>query len=453
MKDIINDVRPFCAHHYNPLKIDNIGACLTQPYDVISPEQQEKYYRQHEYNFIRLILGKTGTSDNEHTNQYFRARDYMKKWCAKDIIHKTARASFWIYEQEFDLPGSGKRKVKGFIGNVRLRNYDEMKILPHEKVLQGPLEDRIKLTKITNTQFEYIWGIYQDKGFVIDEILDECEQESPIIDYLENTVSVRHKLWRLVDPAKCELIHETMNQCKIYIADGHHRYQTMLHIRDEYRKRYPDTEPDAPWEFIMMFLVNTEHEGLTILPTHRALYNLSLDNWDKIIHEIEEHFHVKRYTWENHNEEDVRKKWLEHIQSNGEGEHKFGLYIAYQKCYFLLTLKDSEAYEELVKLDRSSEWKRLDVNIVNYLLFKKILGISEEQLAMNTNIRYIVDPHEAVASVENGDSQAVVILNSTKLSDVIAISNNKEVMPRKSTYFYPKPVSGLVMYSMDRNDM
>lgn len=448
---MINDVRPFKALHFNPAKIENIGQCLSQPYDVISPEQQGTYYRQHKCNIIRLILGKSLPGDDDTDNKYTRARNYLSSWRSKDILHETVRSSFWVYEQEFEIPVIGKRKVKGFIGKVRLQDYDEMKILPHEKVLKNPVEDRIKLTEITNTQFEYIWCLYQDKGFIIDSILDECEKQSAIINYFEKGYNVQHKLWRLVDPEKCTAIHDTMKKSRIFIADGHHRYATMLHIRDEYRKKYPDAGPDAPWEFILMYLVNYEHEGLTIRPTHRLLYNLNISDWENVFDEIETHFHVKRYPWDETNRQDIQKKWLSDIQTKEPQKHKFGLYLKHKQCFFLLTLKDSKVYDELIQCDNSSDWKLLDVNIINYLLLQQILGISEEQLSLNTKINYIVDPREAVEKVKSGNMEALVILNPTRLGDVIKISENREMMPGKSTYFYPKPVSGLVMYTMDMN--
>ena len=445
---MINDVRPFKALHYNPEKISDIGQCLSQPYDVISPEQQEAYYKQHENNVIRLILGKINPGDDESNNRYTRAGDFLSAWVSNGILHSTGRSSFWAYEQEFEIPVIGKRKVKGFIGKVRLQDYEEMRILPHEKVMKNPVEDRIKLVETTQTQFEYIWCLYQDKGFVIDSILEKCEPDKPIIDYYEDMFKVRHKFWRIVDSEKCTTIHDTMKKSRIYIADGHHRYATMLHIRDEYRKKYPDAGPDAPWEFIMMYLVNYEHEGLTIRPTHRMLYNLNISDWESVFNEIETHFHIKRYPLDDGNEEDIRKKWLSEIRTKEPREHKFGLYLKHKNSFFLLTLKDSEAYDELVKLDCSSDWKLLDVNIANYLLFKQILKISEEELLLNTKIKYMVDPNTAVDKVKTGEMEAVVIVNPTRLGDVIKISENKERMPRKSTYFYPKPVSGLVMYKM-----
>ena len=196
---MINDVRPFKALHYNPDKISNIGQCLSQPYDVISPAQQEAYYKQHENNVIRLILGKINPADNDMDNQYTRAKDFLSQWRKEDILHNTKGSSFWVYEQEFEIPIIGKRKVKGYIGKVRLKDYDEMSILPHEKVMKNPVQDRIKLSQTTNMQFEYIWCLYQDKGFIIDSILDACESHKPIVDYYEEQLGVQHKLWRLVD--------------------------------------------------------------------------------------------------------------------------------------------------------------------------------------------------------------------------------------------------------------
>jgi uncharacterized protein (DUF1015 family) len=449
MPDSINDVRPFRALHYDPHVVADVGSCLSQPYDVISPEQQEAYYRQAPHNVIRLILNREEPGDTEENNRYTRARALLAEWRRQGILRSTERPSFWVYEQEFDLPGIGRKNVKGFIGAVRLRDYAERRILPHEKVLKGPLEDRIRLTETTRTQFEYIWSLYQDKAYIIDNILDECDKGPAIIDYVEKPIGVRHRMWRLTDPARCEIVRRTMARLKIYIADGHHRYQTMLTIRDRMRARYPDAGPDAPWEYIMMFLVNSEHEGLTILPTHRMLHEIQVESLFKLGADILEHFHVKKYVFRGENEPEVRRRWLRDLADVEPGEHTIGAYIANTNGYYLLTLRDEEAYEELVKLDTSSAWKLLDVNILNTLILEQILGITEEQLSLSTSIAYTKDVEEALQKVRAGVMQVALILNPTALADVITIAENDEKMPRKSTHFYPKPVSGLVFYPMD----
>jgi uncharacterized protein (DUF1015 family) len=449
MPDRINDVRPFRALHYNPLKVNPIGSCLAQPYDVISPAQQEEYYARHPFNVIHLILNRIEEGDGESRNRYTRARETLRQWREAEILRGTKRPSFWVYEQEFDLPGIGRKGVKGFIGAVRLSDYAEKRVLPHEKVLKGPLEDRIRLTETTETQFEYIWSLYQDKAYVIDNILDDQEKSEPIVEWVEPGIGVRHRMWRLSDPDRCGIITRTLARQKIYIADGHHRYQTMLTIRDRMRRRHPEAGPDAPWEFIMMFLVNSEHEGLTILPTHRMLEDIQVDSLHRLGADILEHFHVKKYVFFNGNESDARRHWLRDLRNVENGEHKIGAYIANTNGYYLLTLKDEEAYEELVHLDFSSAWKLLDVNILNTLVLEKILGITEDQLSQGKSISYTKDVEEALSKVRKGEIQVALILNGTHLSDVITIAENDERMPRKSTHFYPKPVSGLVFYPLD----
>jgi uncharacterized protein (DUF1015 family) len=448
MSHPVNEVRAFRALHYNPEKIDDIGLCLAQPYDVISPQQQDAYYAQHPCNVIRLILNKERPGDGEKDNPYTRAKTHLEQWQVEGVIRETGRPSFWVYEQSFDISEIGGKKVKGFIGLVRLQDYEERKILPHEKIMTRPLEDRIHLMRTTETQFEYIWSIYRDKAYVIDNILDEAENNKPIIDFYEESTLVHHRMWRLLDDEKCRIISRTMEHLTIYIADGHHRYQAMLNIRDEMRKRYPDAGPDAPWEFIMMFLVNSEHEGLTVLPTHRTLYGLQFSNLSELHLSILEHFHVKSYSYSSNNEGQARKRWLRDLRDVEPGVHKFGALITKLNRYFLITLKDSEAYEEMVDIPYSSEWKLLDVNILNTLILQRIVGLTEGELSAQTNVAYTKDLEAALQSVRNGSVQVALILNATRLGDIITIAENNERMPRKSTHFYPKPLSGLLFYPM-----
>jgi uncharacterized protein (DUF1015 family) len=445
----MNEVRPFRALHYNPEKIEDIGLCLAQPYDVISPEQQQAYYEQHPYNVIRLILNKQQPGDDENQNPYSRAKAYLHQWKAEKVICETVRPSFWVYEQAFDIPEIGRKKVKGFIGLVRLQDYEQRRILAHEKIMTRPLQDRVHLMRTTRSQFEYIWSMYQDRAYVIDNILDDTDNQQPIVDFYEASTLVHHRMWRLLDPEKCRVISRTMERLKIYIADGHHRYQALLNIRDEMRQRYPDAGPQAPWEFIMMFLVNSEHEGLTVLPTHRTLYNLQFSNLSDLHLSILEHFHVKSYSFNGDNERQVRKRWLRDLRDVEPNVHKFGALITKLNRYFLITLKDSEAYEEMMDIAYSSEWKLLDVNILNTLILQRIVGLTEEQMSAQTNVAYTKDLEEALASVRNGSTQVALILNPTRLQDIITIAENDERMPRKSTHFYPKPLSGLLFYPMD----
>ncbi len=448
----INDVRPFRALHYNPATNGNIGLCLSQPYDVINPEQLESYLKQHENNIVRLTLPKTTPEDTETDNRYTRAHKTLNEWRKNGIIDLTDHPSFWVYEQEFALGTGETKKVRGYIGLVRLADYESLKILPHEKVLKKPVEDRIRLTRETNTQFEYIWGIYRDRKCEIDTILEQSATGTPIIDFNETDKGVKHRFWKLSDASTCKRISDVMSDCKIYIADGHHRYQTMLTIRDELRAAHESTNPDAPYEFIMMYLTNSEHEGLTILPTHRMLHDLASKEWAVHMKKVEDYFDVLSIDFNAATERNARQLWISSISAAKPGEKKFGLYLKGASAYSVLTLKNESAYGKLVPGSNSEAWNMLDVNIVNFLLLKEIFGISEEELSLGEKIKYVVDPNEAIEKVNKGGMDAAVILNSTKLGEVLEIADNREIMPRKSTFFYPKPLSGLVMYSMNEKD-
>ena len=449
MSTATNDVLPFRALHYDPRRVERIGLCLSQPYDVISPEMQAAYYEQHPYNVVRLILGRQHGGDTETDNRYTRAAATLADWRRRGVLRHTNRPSFWVYEQRFNLPQVGSRTVTGFIGLVRLQDYAAGAILPHEQVMQGVVEDRVQLMRASNVQMEYIWAIFQDRAYAIDDVLHGIEAKPAVIEHQEEPQAVRHRLWRLVDEKRCTTISRLMRDHTIFIADGHHRYQTMLTFRDEMRRRHPDAGPDAPWEFILMFLVNSEHQGLTILPAHRILRNLRIADRRPLEGPIMEHFRVKKYTHAAGDRAAAKRRWLRDLADLEPGEHKMGAYIRNSGCYYLATLKDAEAYEQLVDLDYSSRWKRLDVNILNVLVLQQILGITEAELDGGTTVSYTKSIDEALAAVDRRTADVALVMNPTKLADVLEIARGGERMPRKSTYFYPKPVSGLVHYPMD----
>ena len=449
MPNTSNDVLPFRALHYDPQRVERIGLCLSQPYDVISPAMQAAYYAQHPYNVVRLILGHERAHDSADDNRYTRAAATLAGWLRQGVLRQALRPSFWVYEQSFNLPQIGERRVQGVIGLVRLQDYSSGLILPHEQVMSGVVDDRLQLMRATKLQMEYIWSIYQDRAYAIDDVLARVARATPVMDHLEQPQGIGHRLWRLVDPTSCATITRLLREHTIFIADGHHRYQTMLSFRDEMRRRHPDAGPDAPWEFILMFLVNSEHQGLTILPAHRVLHRLDLDHRRALEGPIMQHFRVKMYSHAAAGREEAQRRWLRDLADLEPGEHKIGAYLRNSGCYYLATLKDAEAYEELVDLEFSSRWKRLDVNILNVLVLQQILGITEAQFDSTDTVSYTRNLDEALAAVDRRTADVALLLNPTRLEDVLAIARSGERMPRKSTYFYPKPVSGLVFYPME----
>jgi len=452
-----NDVRPFKAIYYNPDRVEEIGQCLSQPYDVIAPKQQSAYYEQHEFNVVRLILNRDKPEDNEKSNRYSRAHDHLQDWLKRGVLEPSQVPSFWIYEQEYENAPGSRSSTKGFIGIVRLRDFEEGRVIPHEKVMKGPIEDRMRLALSTETQFESIWGFYEDSSTRIDSVLETVCRSDPFLDYLEkpfdNSESpVRHRLWNCQESAQCKTIQQRMNHLKIYIADGHHRYHTMLALRDEKRKQKNCTDA-GPWEYILMWLVNTSSNVITIRPYHRMIHGVDPERLQTLMSYLERHFTIKSLPGRDSDGENrLREEWLRELRVSKEKPHTFGLLISGENGFFTLTLKNEEAYLREVESQQapspSDAWKLLDVNILNNLVLRNGLGITEKDLSDQTNVTYTHSASEAIERIGKGEIQIAFFLNPTKLEEVITLSENGEVLPGKSTFFYPKPVSGLAFYPM-----
>jgi uncharacterized protein (DUF1015 family) len=449
MRESVNEVRPFSAEHFNTEKVGEIGMCLSRPYDVINPQEQDVYYQRHPNNVVRLILNKKEPGDGDEHNRYTRARDFLADWRRRQIIISYKEPSFWVYEQEFEAEGLPRRKVSGFIGLVRLQDYGSGRILPHENVIREPLEDRIRLTRTTHTQFEYIWGVHPDADRVVDGMLDRSDRSEPVLDHTEKTTQVRHCLWRLTDRRQCAAIAEEVCAQKIYIADGHHRYQTMLTIRDELREKYPDAGPDAPWEFIMMYLVSANHEGLTTLPTHRMLKDLPPVTEETLRRAVNLGFHVRTYSYGEDNEIEAREAWLRELRSAEPRDHKFGVALHGANTYYLLAIDEKKAVRLVASEEGSLTLRLLDVSLLRSIIFQQVLGLAADQIKPQVTVHYTYLVKTALDRIHSGEMQAGFFLNKTNLDEIMAVADNREKMPQKSTYFYPKPLSGLVFYNMN----
>lgn len=447
-----NTVIPFKGIRYNSKLFKSPQKFVCWPYDIINKKQQNMFYKKGKYNIIRITLGKKKKKDTKSQNNYTRANKYLKRWKEKEILIKDDKPAFYIYEQIYKVPFTNEKKIiNGFIGLVKLHDYKEKKVLPHEEVLNKPLADRLLLTKETNTQLSPIYGLYTDNKYSIDNLLAKhIKQNKPDINYRENT-HVQHKFWMTKDPLLIKKIQESVNKKCIYIADGHHRYQTMLNYQKYYRKKHKTPHgKDHPVDYIMMFLVNSAHQGLSILPYHRNLYNLQAMRLKKILTHIKDYFDLKVFTFTDKKEEKKeRKRFLYLLKSTSDDIHSFGIYIKNLKRYFLLTLKNKEAYLKMAKVNKSNIWKSLDVTIMHTLLIDYILHISKKDISNQIYIDYTKNHAEAIDNVNNKKYQVGIILNSTKIDQITKTAQLGEKMPQKSTYFYPKILTGLVINSME----
>ena len=458
MPTAANEVLPLQALHYDPQRVEEIGRCLAQPYDVISPAMQEVYYEQHPYNVVRLILGRRHAGDSAADNRYTRAAATLQDWLARGVLRQTERPSFWAYEQRFAVPGAGSRRVTGLIGRVRLQDYATGAILPHEQVMGGVVEDRLRLTRACNVQMEYIWSIYRERSGAVDRLLERAKSAPPVIDHDEEMQgerpqdgppqAVRHRLWRLVDEAALAEISRTLRRQPIFIADGHHRYQTMLHYRDEMRRRHPDAGAQAPWEFVLMFLVNSEHQELTILPIHRLLRGSASADPRVLEGSLAEHFTVRRYRHADAGRPAAELRWLHDLAAARPGERKLGVYLRGSGTFLEATLREGAVAPGTGGAAASPRWQRLGVNVLNVLVLQRIFGVTEAELDGGERVSYTNSAGEALAAVDGGHADVALLMNPTALDDVLAVAAGGERLPRKSTFFYPKPVSGLLLYPM-----
>lgn len=451
---MINKIIPFKGICFNKKLFKSPDVFTCWPYDVINKKQQDMFYKKGQYNIIRVTLGKEKASDTPKDDKYTRAKKYFNDWLKKNILVQDEEPGFYIYEQIYKIPYSGneKKTITGFIGLIKLQDYQEKKIIPHEDVLKKPLADRFHLVKATHAQTCAIYGLYEDEKNNIDEILENYKKtHKPEYNYQENH-SVTHRFWTLNDSALIERIQKVINSKKIYIADGHHRYHTMLNYRNYYKEKHNiPNNVEHSVDYIMMYLVNSSHQGLSVLPYHRILYNLKEMKLKKLLEHIKDYFHLKVFTFNNEVEErKERERLLYFLKTTPSNEHSFGIYIKKLKRFFLLTLKNQEAYLEMGDINHSKIWKTLEVSIIHTLLIDHILQLSYKDISEQVYIDYTKDYMEALEKVKKDKHQVAIIVNPTRVDQILQIAKLSEKMPQKSTYFYPKISTGFVMYKMDK---
>lgn len=447
-------VFPFRGFRYNLEKIEDLSKVVAPPYDVISPEAQERYYQRHPYNVIRLILGKEHPGDNPSDNRYTRAARDFKRWQEEGVLVRDERPTLYIYEQAFTLKRGEKRRRKGLIALVRLEGFARGVVLPHEWTHAKPKWDRLELMRACYANPCPIFSFYSEGCEVIPGILDSTMSYGPAVE-IRDEDGVEHRLWLLQDPEKISLVSQDMVNKQVFIADGHHRYETALAFRHELWLKDPDS-PDKKgqkaYNFIMMMLVDIADEGLAILPTHRLVRGLEPLEMESLLSRFGLHFQVEPRQLPRGREVEELGIIMEEMQARGNKGHVFGMYGGGQDFYFL-TLKDERVLEKLIDVPRSFTNKRLDVTILHSLIIDGLLGISAEEAEREEKLAYTRDEGEAFQRVQEGKYQLALFLNPTKLEEVRQVASAMERMPQKSTFFYPKLITGLVINPIDPKEI
>jgi uncharacterized protein (DUF1015 family) len=444
-------VAPFRGLIYNPEKIHHLAEVITPPYDVITPKQQDAFYDRHPFNMIQLDLGKILPGDTPTKNRYTRSAELLKAWQKEKVLVRDPKPAFYLYKIHYQSPGQGLRERTGLLALLGLEPFDQGLVRPHEKTFSGIKVDRLHLLDYCQAQFCPIFSFYSDPENEILSLLTAKAQAEPFIDYLDDD-RIRHQIRRVTDPQALQKAGALFRDKIVYIADGHHRYETGLTYQEAMRQRFPDGPAGAPYNFTLMYLCRMQDPGLTILPTHRTLCRFAEEKTADFERRVGEDFVVESFPFTPASKKKVKKDFLTRFNKSARQHQVFGVYSAHPPAFYLLTMKqaglEGEWAEGLPPILR-----KLDVMILSRLVFQKVLGIKPEELDRESLIEYRQDPAEALELVDSGWCLMAFLLKPTLIEQVQEVAEAGLTMPRKSTFFYPKIPTGLVINIMRPNDI
>lgn len=446
-------IKPLRALRYNMDKSQDRDADLTKvmapPYDVISAEFQQELYLRHPGNIIRLILGKILPEDTPGSDRYSRAADYLDKWQKDGTLVRDVAPAFYVYAQRYTLANGQERERKGFIAQTKVEDFDKGSVRPHERTLSGPKADRLKLIKSCKANLSCIFSLYPESVELPPEervmgLLESAIKGDPLVNVVGDD-GVTNMVWKVDDAATIEKVVAAMDEKSLFIADGHHRYETALNYRNYMREQTENPTGEEPSNYVMMYFTSMRDEGLDIFPTHRVVRGLKDFDAAAFLEDCKEYFEFETVPFDGSSEGKARAEFMKRLSDGGTERTSFGLFMKGTSTYYILRLKDSKIMDELLGADLPEVYKNLDVTILHSLLLGKVLGISQESQAKQENLQYIKSTDHAFELGHAGENQMVFIMNPTTVEQVRLVSEAELLMPQKSTYFYPKVLSGLTI--------
>jgi uncharacterized protein (DUF1015 family) len=451
------DIVPFQAFRYNPQYVSPAQA-VTQPYDKISPAMQEQYYAASPYNLVRIILGRREAGDNTEHNVYTRAAGCFRDWRGRGVLRQDPAPSIYACAQRFAAPGTGTQQERlGFIALGRIEDYSAKVVYRHEQTLAKPKADRLELLRATRAHFEQLFVLYEDSG-EIDSLLAGTVAATPTIEVTDE-YGVLHRVWQISDSQVIDSVRSAMRDKKLVIADGHHRYETALNYRDERRRSREARSTESsgrdsasgsgfvPCEFAVMTFVNMNSPGLLILPAHRVVHSLDSFSVGEFAESSRALFDVEEV---DPGLDAARGAAM--LREKGSAGTAL-LAVAADRAFILRNPKQGKAAAQALA-NLSERQQALDVVQLHKCLLEGVLGLSEESIRNQQNISYVRDAAEAIervrtGKVRTGKANVAFLMNPCKVEQVRDVAFASELMPQKSTDFYPKLLSGLTIYALD----
>jgi uncharacterized protein (DUF1015 family) len=432
------EIKAFKAYRFNEAVVGDVGNCIAPPYDVIDADLQERLYKKSKYNIAQITKSKTTPSDTPENNQYTRAGKLINDWFKTGALKRDTEDSVYGYAQDFEIAGIKAQRLS----LIALSKLEELgkNIKPHEYTLTGPKADRLNLRRATKASFGLIFMLYKDVKNVADTIIQKAMKEKPLIDFVDEQ-NVRHRLFAITDKNNIGAITKMMEPQTCVIADGHHRYETALNY-------YKETGKPSD-QYVLTAFVNTRQKGLLILATHRLIQNVKNFKSKKFIADIKNDFDLITFAFDNEKaKQQARQKMSDKMKADFDADkNAFGIYTG-DSAFYVAVLKDRKLMNTVAP-DKSEHWKSLDVAVLHKLIIEKHLGIDEKVLAEGANIEYVKDTGEgiddSINQVDKGAKQAALFMNPTKMKQIEMVTATGERMPQKSTFFYPKVYTGLVI--------
>jgi len=429
MTQLSKRVEPFRALLYDQDRVSNLHDVVAPPYDLIGADSQNELYNRSRYNIVRLELGR-------EADRYTASAATLAKWCADDILRVAQRPAIYLYTQLFEV-GGRKLKRDGFVARVRLENFRQGRILPHEKTFPAAKADRLKLLTALNTNISSIFGLYPAKHSELDALIANAARRAPLAEVVDD-LGIENQLRAIEAPEEIALVQNALETSLILIADGHHRYETALNFREIRRVVEGDTGALHAYDYTMMTLVGCDSPGLVILPTHRVVKRLdaiALASFEKAAREV---FDVEPF--------DDRDRMREELARRGRGT--IGVALRGASRMWLLKLRERAALETALP-QAPDVVRELDVSILHAMVFDRIFGVKPEAIKAGGNLEYTIDADGALDAISSARADGAFLMNPPSIEDVQRVSDSGATMPEKSTYFYPKLITGLFMNPLD----
>jgi uncharacterized protein (DUF1015 family) len=427
-------IAPFCGVYYNPRKIVDLSQVATPPYDVISLEEEGRYRKRNPFNVIRLILPK----GEEGVDRYQEAARYLRDWENEGVLIGDEKPCLYPYQQVYAVPSGEIKTRNGFISLVKLEPWGQGGIIPHEGTTSKPVEDRLRLMEACRANLSQIFTLYSDPAGEIERRFAEVWKSPPRYEFRDDD-GVVHRLWQLDDRRIIAEVERRMRDKTLLIADGHHRYKTALIYRDRMRERFPSYSDRSPFEYTMMYLTPLEGDGLLILPTHRLATPREPFDLKGFYTALGKHFSIHAFDFDDAGGEKIaRKRLFAALDSRIPDRYTFGLYIGGEKRYIHMISKEGIRVKDLLK-GYPEVLQELDVTLVDGFILKELLKVEQEDVGL------LKGRNEVMEEVHAGRYKAAFLMNPPSIQQVKRVAEAGEVMPRKTTFFYPKVATGLVI--------